>query len=123
MITTKIIQVITTSKFFLEKVWGTFTHLDRTFVSSVFLVIVCVAPLILKRGFHFGHTLVGDTRALRGCGFFGASVCLLRVGCFFLPLLNVAGSYAVNRGGWGRSCPLLVLAFLLCAVCFGKSCQ
>lgn len=42
---------------------------------------------------------------------------------FFLPLLNVAGSYAVNRGGWGRSCPLLVLAFLLCAVCCGKSCH
>ena len=83
MIATKIIQVVSTSKFFLEKVWGTFIHLDRTFVSSVFLVIVCVAPLILKRGFYFGHTLVGDTRALRGCGFFGASVCLLRVGCFF----------------------------------------
>lgn len=83
MIATKIIQVVSTSKFFLEKVWGTFIHLDRTFVGSVFLVIVCVAPLILKRGFYFGHTLVGDTRALRGCGFFGASVCLLRVGCFF----------------------------------------
>ena len=33
---------------------------------------------------------------------------------FFLPLLNVAGSRASQRGGWGWSCPLLVLAFVLC---------
>lgn len=69
--------------FFWKKFGELLRDLDRTFVSSVFLVIVCVAPLILKRGFHFGNTLVGDTRALRGCGFFGASVLPYRVGCFF----------------------------------------
>jgi hypothetical protein len=80
---TKIISVKFNSKFFLEKVWGIFTHLNRNFVSSVFLVIVCVAPLILRRGFFCGHTLVGVPRALRGVGFFGVVLFLYGVGCFF----------------------------------------
>jgi len=105
----------------LEKVWGTFTHRNRNFVSSVFLVIVCVAPLILKRGFCCGHTLRGDTRAPRGCGFFGASVLPYGVGCFFAfadvlrEVVRVAGWGGVGRvlcyalplvwfEGWGKSC-------------------
>ena len=44
-------------------------------------------------------------------------------GVFFLPLLNVAGSYADNRGGWGWSCPLLVRCLSFVSWCCGKSCH
>lgn len=99
----------------MEKVWGSFAYMWCNFVSR-FSCFVCVAPLILKRGFHFALSRRGDTRALRGCGFFGALVCLLRVGLFFLPLCKCCGKLCRIVWGWGWSCP--VSCFILFYVCF-----
>ena len=48
--------------------------------------------------FSFGHTLVGDTRALRGCRLRGVAGFCGRVGCFFsFCRLGVLIDYG---GGW-----------------------